>query len=65
MTTQGVSTKLTMSIIGVQGILELGRDADNRFAYACLIALIVIAFKAAQVLSSHWNKPIQNGKEAK
>ena len=55
MTTQGVSTKLTMSIIGVQGILELGRDADCKFKFAVLIAAIVIVFKVSQLLSKKFN----------
>ncbi len=61
MTTQGVSTKLTMSIIAIQALIQLsqGTTPKAKLIFGGMVTLIAIAFKAAQVLSGRFNKPLR------
>lgn len=61
MTTQGVSTKLTMGIIAIQALVQMaqGSSTKAKVVFGVMITLIAIAFKVAQVVSAHWNKPLR------
>ena len=65
MTTQGVSTKLTMGIIAIQALVQMPVEspAKEKLFFGAMVTLIAIAFKVAQVLSGHFNKPLRKGIE--
>ena len=58
----GVSKKLTISIIGVQAIITMAHDSDEKFAFACLITGIVVAYKLVQCWADT-RKPLTKGKD--
>ena len=57
MTTQGVSTKLTMGIICIQALVQMSQDATPKakIAFGVMVVVVGIAFKVAQVLSGRLN----------
>ncbi len=65
MTTQGVSTKLTMGIIAIQALVQMAQDSTGKekLFFGALVTLVAIAFKVAQVVSGHYNKPLRKGIE--
>ncbi len=65
MTTQGVSTKLTMSIIAIQALVQMAGDSTGKekLFFGAMVTLVAIVFKVAQVLSGHLNKPLRKEAE--
>ena len=56
MTTNGVSKKLCISIIGIQAVASLAADQESKILYALLIVGIVALFKIVQYLLDREDK---------
>lgn len=52
----GVSKKLCISILGIQAIVQMSTDAENKLIYACLIVGIVVVYKGVQALMDWLNR---------
>ena len=46
----GVSKKLCISIIGIQAVIQMSGDSEDKFCYAVLIVGIVVVYKIIQFL---------------
>jgi len=53
----GISKKFCVTILGIQTIAQMSAKCENPFKYACLIAGIIIVYKAAQIFKDVWMKP--------
>lgn len=51
----GVSKKLCITLIGIQAIVHLSQDSTDKLKYACLIAGLVVIYKAVQAFLD-WKK---------
>ncbi len=46
----GISKKLFIATIGVQGIVNMAEGAEQKFKYAIVVGIIVVVFKILQFL---------------
>ena len=46
----GISKKVFIATIGVQGIINMADGAEEKFKYAIVVGVIVIVFKVLQFL---------------
>ncbi len=61
MTENGISKKVFIATIGVQGIITMADGAEEKFRYALLVAGVIVFYKVLQFLIDWRN----NGKTEK
>ena len=45
----GVSKKLTITMIGIQAVVHLAQDAPDKTRYAGMVAVMIIIYKLVQM----------------